>query len=293
MPRAFECRLCRHRTPQLIPRAQPCPGCNRYTNQHPVHVDDMPGAEIAPPIDGQIISLQDAVHGAIDVRRIETGIAGFDQTLAQHPDAPGGGLVPGACYLLCGSPGSGKTTLLTQVFYELAKRRHDVLYISGEESTNQIGLRARRLLPDGKKFPARFQFVAETDLDMILDHLDSTKPTVFAIDSIQMVDVGNDLKPGSGASIEAIVKELTKYAHQEIATAILIGHITKDGYLSGPKKLEHAVDCVLEFIAPPRQTQRVLQCPSKNRFGNTPRQARFEMRSEGLVDLGPFELGAP
>ena len=128
MPRAYRCRLCKITTPVLPRRSETCPGCNRFTVAEAISVEDMEGAEIAPPIDGQVISLQDAQDGSVDIPRILSGVTGFDQLLGS-PDNPEGGIVPSASYILCGSPGSGKSTLLLQVLRELARRRHDVLYV--------------------------------------------------------------------------------------------------------------------------------------------------------------------
>lgn len=303
MPVAYECRGCGMARPEHwtgpccdhAPIFKPsdcrdlkCRGCHRRYDTRRVQ-SSIPGAKLEEPIDGQVMSLQDAVEGAIEYPRIETGIAGFDYVFGDDKGAIG--MVPGSVVLVCGSPGGGKTTLLLGVLQALARQRYDVLYVTGEESMNQLGRRAKSL----GKFPARFRAVHETDLDTILDQFDDVAPDAFVADSIQKIRVGDDYEPESPASIKYAIEELGSYAKREHAIAFIIGHITKDGAIRGAKTLEHDVDVVLYLenlgINPngskkkKKDSRRLLRCDSKNRFGETPRAAPFEMTGQGLRDL--------
>lgn len=207
-----------------------------------------------------------------EVRRLESEIAGFDKVL-------GGGIVPGSLILICGDSGSGKSTLLIQVFQALARRRETCLYITGEEPVSQLASRFKGL----GKFPARLQALHATDIDIMLDRVDEMKPSVVVIDSIQCVEVDEDLEVGSASSIKTAINEFMKYAKAEKVAFIIIGHITKGGSIGGPKTLEHMVDTSVHLTA--SLSRRVLQCLSKNRFGKTPQRAYFEMTGEGLVEI--------
>lgn len=274
MPIVYQCRSCKwFRVTRWIGR---CPNCGGFFDIQQRH-EDVEGAEPAEPTEGEVLSLSDAVNRIVEIPRLETDIAGLDSVL-------GGGFATNSLTLLCGDPGCGKSTLLIQAFQALAKRRHPVLYVTGEQSISDIARRAKSF----GKFPARFMAVRETDLDSILDHAEEHKPKVLAIDSIQTVSVDDDLEIGSAASIKAAIRALMDFAKEENVAIVVIGHVTKGGALGGPRALEHYVDTNL-FLANADNGERVLRCDSKNRYGPVPRQARFRMTETGLVEIGDVE----
>jgi DNA repair protein RadA/Sms len=206
--------------------------------------------------------------------RIETGIAELDRVL-------GGGIAQGSAILVGGDPGIGKSTLLLQAAAALARRGAPVVYVSGEESIEQIRGRARRLgLAD-----APVQLAAETALNPILDGLKASKPAVAVIDSVQTL--WSDLvaaAPGSVTQVRACAQELVSLAKKRGSAVILVGHVTKDGQIAGPRVLEHMVDAVLYFEGDRAHQFRILR-GVKNRFGPTDEIGVFEMGEEGLREV--------
>lgn len=276
MPIVFQCRGCKNmRVAKWIGR---CPDCGGFYNIEQRH-EDVEGAEAAEPTDGEVISLSDAVKHVIEIPRLETGIKGLDLVLGGSEES-GYGFAKNSLTLLCGDPGCGKSTILIQAFQALAKRRHSVLYVTGEQTVADIARRAKSF----GKFPAKFLAVRETDLDSILDHIDEHKPALVAIDSIQTLSVDDDLEIGSAASIKAAVRALMDYAKDENVAIVIIGHVTKGGALGGPRALEHYVDTNL-YLANTDGGTRVLKCENKNRFGPVPVQASFRMTEQGLVEI--------
>jgi DNA repair protein RadA/Sms len=208
--------------------------------------------------------------------RASTGIAEFDRAL-------GGGLVPGSATLLGGDPGIGKSTLLLQAAANLARRGLAVAYISGEEAVDQVRLRARRLgLGD-----APVQLAAATSVRDILTTLSSgAPPALLVIDSIQTMH--SDLiegAPGTVSQVRASAQELIRYAKERGTALMLVGHVTKDGTIAGPRVLEHMVDTVLAFEGERSHQYRILRA-SKNRFGGTDEIGVFAMAEEGLTEVG-------
>lgn len=208
--------------------------------------------------------------------RASTGIAEFDRAL-------GGGLVPGSATLLGGDPGIGKSTLLLQAAANLALRGLSVAYISGEEAVDQVRLRARRLgLGD-----APVQLAAATSVRDILTTLSSgAPPALLVIDSIQTMH--SDLiegAPGTVSQVRASAQELIRYAKERGTALMLVGHVTKDGTIAGPRVLEHMVDTVLAFEGERSHQYRILRA-SKNRFGGTDEIGVFAMQEEGLTEVG-------
>lgn len=187
----------------------------------------------------------------------------------------GGGLVPGSLVLLGGEPGIGKSTLLLQLALE---NQLKVLYISGEESVSQIKLRAERLdLHNEQCF-----LYAETSTQSIFKHLDSIQPDLLIVDSIQTLYSSHiESSPGSVSQIRECTHELLRFAKQTNTPTFLIGHITKDGHIAGPKVMEHMVDTVLQFEGDRHHIYRLLRT-TKNRFGSTHELGIYEMRGEGL-----------
>jgi DNA repair protein RadA/Sms len=208
--------------------------------------------------------------------RASTGIAEFDRAL-------GGGLVPGSATLLGGDPGIGKSTLLLQAAANLARRGLAVAYISGEEAVDQVRLRARRLgLGD-----APVQLAAATSVRDILTTLgQGAPPALLVIDSIQTMH--SDLiegAPGTVSQVRASAQELIRYAKERGTAMMLVGHVTKDGSIAGPRVLEHMVDTVLSFEGERSHQYRILRA-SKNRFGGTDEIGVFAMAEEGLTEVG-------
>lgn len=212
--------------------------------------------------------------------RISSGLGELDRVL-------GGGIVRGGMVLFGGDPGIGKSTLLIQIAGIMSDRNIKVLYVSGEESAKQIKLRADRLSIGGKNL----YVLAETDLSVINEIVSEVKPDVMVIDSIQTVYSPNvESAPGSVSQVRETTSGLMKIAKKgEIAT-LIVGHVTKEGAIAGPRVLEHMVDTVLYFEGERHNTYRVLRSV-KNRFGSTNEIGIFEMKEEGLVEvLNPSEV---
>jgi DNA repair protein RadA/Sms len=226
-------------------------------------------ADAAPPEPVPLAEVSSA-----SVARLPTGVGELDRVL-------GGGLVPGSLVLLGGAPGIGKSTLTNMVLGHLAGRGHRTLYVSGEESAEQVRLRAERLGPDALRVP----IVAETDLDAVLAVLRSHAPQACVIDSVQTLRAP-DLSgaPGSVGQVREVAVRVMELCKARGVATILVGHVTKDGALAGPRVLEHLVDCVLHFAGERERPYRELRAV-KNRFGSTAEAGLFEMRQGGLVEV--------
>jgi DNA repair protein RadA/Sms len=208
------------------------------------------------------------------VARLQTGIGELDRVL-------GGGLVPGSLVLLGGSPGIGKSTLTNMVLGNIAGGGHKTLYVSGEESAEQVRLRAERLSPSALEVPV----LAETDLDGVLDAIASHGPSVCVIDSVQTLRCAElSGAPGSVGQVREVAARIMDLAKARSIAVVLVGHVTKDGALAGPRVLEHLVDCVLQFEGERERPYRELRA-LKNRFGSTNEAGLFEMRQGGLVEV--------
>jgi DNA repair protein RadA/Sms len=204
--------------------------------------------------------------------RLGTGIAELDRVL-------GGGLVPGSLVLLGGAPGIGKSTLAGMALANIAAAGNEVLYVSGEESAAQVRRRAERLGEAALSVP----MLAEPSLESVLATLESERPAACVIDSVQTLAVP-DSAPGSVGAIREATSALLETAKRLDVTLILIGHVTKEGSLAGPRALEHLVDCVLHFEGERERTFRTVRA-LKNRFGATSEVGVFEMRQGGLVEV--------
>ncbi len=213
-------------------------------------------------------------------KRFSSGIAEFDRVL-------GGGIVPGSVVLVGGDPGIGKSTLLLQAFGRLAKKNMRVIYVTGEESAAQTSMRGRRLGCIEKKLLV----LPETCLEEIILQLDKTPPPAIVIDSIQTIftnQIGS--APGSVSQVREVSANLMRYAKKKEAAIFLIGHVTKDGAIAGPRVLEHMADTVLYFEGDRGHAYRILRA-HKNRFGSTNEIGIFEMGKEGLKEvINPSEL---
>jgi len=221
--------------------------------------------------------------------RLRTGIGELDRVL-------GGGLVPGSLVLLGGSPGIGKSTLTNMALGHLEAAGHSTLYVSGEESAEQVRLRAERLVLDlgpdaaqgmaGTGNPAlSVPVLSETDLDVVLGALERHRPKVCVIDSVQTLRSGG-LTSAAGAvgQVREVTAGVMEVAKAQGIAVLLVGHVTKEGALAGPRVLEHLVDCVLQFEGERERPYRELRA-LKNRFGSTNETGLFEMRQGGLVEV--------
>lgn len=207
----------------------------------------------------------------------------------------GGGLVPGSIVLLGGEPGIGKSTLTLQTILGLSEMR--VLYVSGEESPQQLKMRAERLsaaLPDSPASPIANEnllILAETSLEAIFEHIREVQPQLLIIDSIQTIETEDvDSSPGSVSQVRECASALLRFAKTSQVPVLLIGHINKEGSLAGPKILEHIVDTVIQFEGDQQHIYRILRS-IKNRFGSTAELGIYEMQNTGLRPVtNPSEL---
>ena len=206
--------------------------------------------------------------------RLLTDIREFDRVL-------GGGLVPGTLVLIGGDPGIGKSTLMLQALYGLANQGHKVLYVSGEESNQQIRLRSQRL----DTVASQLMVVSEVEIDAILGMVQAAPPQVLVIDSIQtMYNAELTSAPGSVSQVRESTVRLMMMAKKTGIPTLLVGHVTKDGAIAGPKLLEHMVDTVLYFEGDRNHIFRILRAV-KNRFGSTNEIGVFEMKDQGLDEV--------
>ncbi len=206
--------------------------------------------------------------------RLPTAIQEFDRVL-------GGGLVPGTLVLIGGDPGIGKSTLMLQVLYGLADQGHKVLYVSGEESIRQIRLRSKRL----NTVSPNMLVVSEVEVETIMSMIETTQPAVIVIDSIQTMFNGDlTSAPGSVSQVRESTVRLMLMAKKSGIPTLLVGHVTKDGAIAGPKLLEHMVDTVLYFEGDSNHIFRILRAV-KNRFGSTNEIGVFEMKDNGLDEV--------
>jgi DNA repair protein RadA/Sms len=268
-----------------------CPGCEAWNTLIEESVRSSPrgaraaGASRRPAVgasgqggSAKIVPLPLREVGASAVMRMSTGIGELDRVL-------GGGLVPGSLVLLGGSPGIGKSTLTNMVLGHLEHAGHRTLYVSGEESAEQVRLRAERL-GSGPAHPAlQVPILAETDLDVVLDTLAAEAPDACVIDSVQTLGAAElSGAPGSVGQVREVAGRIMQLAKARGIAVILVGHVTKDGALAGPRVLEHLVDCVLQFEGERERPYRELRA-LKNRFGSTNEAGLFEMRQGGLVEV--------
>jgi DNA repair protein RadA/Sms len=270
----YGCSACGHQSPKWHGR---CPGCgewNSLVEEARVAALRAPNARASTHGPRALRPVPLAEVEAPAVERLATGIGELDRVL-------GGGLVPGSLVLIGGSPGIGKSTLTTGALGNLAAAGRKVLYVSGEESAAQVKLRAERLGPGALGVP----IVAETDLESVLATLESERPQVCVIDSVQVLyDPQLSGAPGSVGQVREVAGRLMRVAKERGIATLLVGHVTKEGSLAGPRVLEHLVDCVLSFEGERERTYRTLRA-LKNRFGSTNEVGVFEMAASGLVEV--------
>jgi DNA repair protein RadA/Sms len=249
-----------------------CPGCNAFGTL----AEDVVGGPAAKAPPQPILRLVDVE--ASEAERIPTGVPELDRVL-------GGGLVPASLVLVGGEPGVGKSTLLLSALSAISRDRRALL-VTGEESVAQVKLRAERL--GGAE---RVEILAETELETVCATLEAERPDVCVIDSVQTLysaEVGS--APGSVAQVRESAARLLRAAKEYGVATILVGHVTKDGSVAGPRVLEHLVDCVLQFEGDRYHAHRVLRA-TKNRFGSTNELGVFEMTGAGLAGVpDPSEL---
>ncbi|HEX2125251.1 MAG TPA: DNA repair protein RadA [Thermoleophilaceae bacterium] len=275
MPRTVHiCSACAHESAKWHGR---CPGCGEWNTL----VEEAPRAASstgpgsasragAKPL--RPVALADVEAPAVP--RLMTGIGELDRVL-------GGGLVPGSLVLLGGSPGIGKSTITAGALGNLAAAGRSVLYVSGEESAAQVRLRAERLGPHALAVP----IVAETSLEPVIATIEAERPQVCVIDSVQTLHAA-DLTGAAGSvgQVREVAGRLARVAKERGVATVLVGHVTKEGALAGPRVLEHLVDCVLQFEGERERTYRTLRA-LKNRFGSTNEVGVFEMRESGLAEV--------
>ncbi|MFW6147776.1 MAG: DNA repair protein RadA [Thermodesulfobacteriota bacterium] len=272
----FTCQNCGYQAPKWLGRCPECGTWNSLVEEvfEPSEKSRSSGGNLQnAPQRMDTISLDEQI-------RYKTGLSEFDRTL-------GGGLVPGSLVLIGGDPGIGKSTLILQAAQRLAQEGHRTLYISGEESTQQIKLRAQRLSAESPEI----YLLCGTCLEDMMDQFDGLAPRIIVIDSIQTIYTETLASaPGSIAQVREVTSKLMNVAKGSGKSLFIIGHVTKQGAIAGPKVLEHLVDTVLYFEGDGSHNYRILRSV-KNRFGPTNEIGAFEMTDQGLQELAnPSEL---
>src|ERR671916_611446 len=270
----FVCSACGHESPRWHGR---CPGCGDWNS--------LVEERSAPTGLGRASGERGKSRGALRpvplaeveapaVRRLSTGTAELDRVL-------GGGLVPGSLVLLGGEPGIGKSTITASALGHLAAAGRRTLYVTAEESAAQVKLRAERLGADALLVP----IVAGTDLDAVVATIEAEAPEVCVVDSVQTLHAdGMSGAPGTVGQVREVAGRIARVAKERGVATILVGHVTKEGSLAGPRVLEHLVDCVLHFEGERERSYRIVRAV-KNRFGSTNEVGVFEMREAGLVEV--------
>jgi len=274
----FECQACGAQSQKWLGRCPECGSWNSLVEERlPADVPAELGRSLSTT--GATPRLYAEVEGS-DAARLSTGIAEFDRVL-------GGGVVPGSLVLLGGEPGIGKSTLLLQAAAHFARVSGPVLYCSGEESEQQVKSRGDRL----SVAEAPLYLLAETCLERILEAIESISPALVIVDSVQTVfSLKMSSAPGSIGQVREAATQLLFVAKSRNIPTLLVGHVTKDGNLAGPKALEHIVDTVLYFEGERHQAHRLVRAV-KNRFGAVSELGVFEMTGEGLRPVAnPSEL---
>jgi DNA repair protein RadA/Sms len=268
----FTCQSCGYQSPKWLGRCPDCGGWDAFMEERAAAA-----GPLAAPRDAAVAPAAPVPIDSIDItseRRMATAIAEFDRVL-------GGGLVAGSLVLIGGDPGIGKSTLMLQALHGLAGQGRRVLYVSGEESIRQIRLRSQRL----ETVSPGILVVSEVEVDRILAMVAEVKPEVLVVDSIQTMfspELGS--APGTVSQVREATVRLMLTAKRTGVPTLLVGHVTKDGAIAGPKLLEHMVDTVLYFEGDRNHLFRVLRAV-KNRFGSTNEIGVFEMKDKGLEEV--------
>ncbi|GAA0503296.1 DNA repair protein RadA [Salinibacillus aidingensis] len=273
----FVCQECGYESPKWMGK---CPACQTWNTL----VEEKEITNTRQTVSGgsQKASKPERITGIAiqEEKRIATQMPEFNRVL-------GGGIVPGSLVLIGGDPGIGKSTLLLQISAQMAQKGLDILYISGEESVRQTKLRADRLQINSD----RLYVMAETNLQQLADAIYDMKPSLVVVDSIQTVYHSEITSaPGSVSQVRESTSELMRIAKQNGIPVFIVGHVTKEGSIAGPRLLEHMVDTVLYFEGERHHTFRIVRSV-KNRFGSTHEMGIFEMKEEGLTEvLNPSEI---
>jgi len=266
----FECQHCGLTTPKWMGKCTNCGAWDSFIELNEHQQEVVKQTKSTSATSAKAISINEVV---------EEEVFRFSSLDAELDNVLGGGIVPGSLTLIGGSPGVGKSTLLLKVGSNIASTGKDVLYVTGEESTSQIKLRANRL----KSNHDSLYLLSEIRLEQILVELEHRKYDFLIIDSIQTIYSENITSaPGSVTQVRQITFELMRIAKEKDLAIFIIGHITKEGSIAGPRVLEHMVDTVLYFEGDSSQELRILR-GFKNRFGATSEIGVFEMKAEGLV----------
>lgn len=265
----FFCQNCGHEENKWLGQ---CPMCKEWNTFVEETISNSTTSAVKHMNEAQVVSLRKVETDNED--RLCTGIAELDRVL-------GGGIVPGSLVLVGGDPGIGKSTLLLQVCQKLCESQKEVLYISGEESLKQIKLRANRM----GEFGEELYLLCETNLDIIRNVIEKRKPSFVVIDSIQtMYNEEVSSAPGSVSQVRESTNVLMQLAKGLGISIFIVGHVTKEGTVAGPRVLEHMVDTVLYFEGDRHASYRILR-GVKNRFGSTNEIGVFEMRQNGLIEV--------
>ena len=272
----FVCSSCGNESPKWLGK---CPACNSWNTFYEEKVIKDKVSNERKSINAEVVKLKD-VGTSEKINRVHTGFNELDRVL-------GGGLVPGSLILLGGEPGIGKSTLILQICDNVKFENETILYVSGEESGRQIKLRADRLNIDNENI----MFLGEANIEIVQEAIEEKKPSFMIIDSIQTMYSGeNPAAPGSVSQVRDITAKIMQMCKQKEITTVIIGHVTKDGTIAGPRVLEHMVDTVLYLEGERYFSYRILRSV-KNRFGSTNEIGLFEMKEEGMVEVdNPSEL---
>ena len=271
----YQCRGCGNRTAKWLGK---CPACDQFGTLNEVAPAARPKAGSRTRGPDGTAPLRSA-RPVVDLRgdeqtRRTTGVGEFDRVL-------GGGLVPGQVVLVAGEPGVGKSTLLLDVGHRFAERNGPVLYVSGEESAEQIGLRARRI----GALHSRLLIADETELEQVLAHVAQVRPALLIVDSVQTIATGAiESRAGGVAQVHEVTQVITQWAKSHHLPTLLVGQSTRENSVAGPRALEHLVDTVVTFEGDRTSTLRMLRSV-KNRFGPTDEVACFEHDEEGLREV--------
>ena len=269
----YFCRECGYQSSSWLGR---CPECGKWNTFDEEVLKPATATAQKSATKGAGVSTPKLIQQVTysETQRLPTRCAEFDRVL-------GGGIVPGSLLLIGGEPGIGKSTLLLQTALAVTGQR--ILYVSGEESEEQIKMRADRIVPGGQA--AECYVVSETSMERIFEHIAAVQPQLVIVDSIQTVSTELiESGAGSVSQIRECTTQLQRYAKESGVPVLLVGHITKDGSLAGPKVMEHIVDAVLQFEGDRNYGFRILRA-LKNRFGSTAEIGIFEMRGSGLAEV--------
>ena len=289
---AYVCSNCGQESPKWIGK---CPACGQWNTFKEIKVAPASNTRSRGLANSQLSTLNSKLTQASKTLRLRDISNHDDPRIDMHDDelnrVLGGGLVPGSLVLLGGEPGIGKSTLTLQTMLRLPDKK--ILYVSGEESAHQLKMRANRLTSNLSIIASNenFLILTENSLESIFDHIKEEQPDLVIIDSIQTIMTEDvESSAGSIAQVRECASSLLRFAKTSGVPVILIGHITKEGTLAGPKILEHIVDTVIQFEGDQHYMYRILRS-MKNRFGSTSELGIYEMQQNGLRQVSnPSEL---